>query len=95
MKKDKKNIPKFSSEKEERLFWEQNDSTDYLDWSKAEEVTFPNLKPSTKTISIRLPESLFNSIKMLANKKDMPYQSLMKAFLAEKVRDELQNKKSD
>ena len=81
-----KQPPKFKTEAEERKFWEQNDSTEYLDWSKAEKVTMPNLKPSTKTISLRLPESLLESIKIEANRRDMPYQSLIKAWLADDVK---------
>lgn len=86
MKKLKK-IPRFESEAEERAFWEQHDSSDYVDWSKAQHATLPNLKPSTKTISIRLPESLLYSIKIEANKRDMPYQSLIKALLAEDIKE--------
>ena len=85
MSKGKKQ-PKFKNEAEERKFWEKNDSSEYLDWSKAESVTLVNLKPSTKTISLRLPEMLLESIKVEANKRDMPYQSLIKAWLAEDVR---------
>ena len=80
-----KKIPKFKSEAEEREFWESRDSTDYIEWSKAQAVTLPNLKPSTKTISLRLPESLLDRIKVEANKRDMPYQSLIKAWLARDV----------
>ncbi len=88
MKKLKK-IPKFKNEDEEDAFWSTHSSTDYIDWSKAMvNPVFPNLKFSTKTITIRVPESLLNSLKMLANKKDVPYQSLMKIFLDEKVREE-------
>jgi predicted DNA binding CopG/RHH family protein len=82
-----KKTPEFSSVKEERAFWEINDSSEYLDWSKAEPVTFANLKPSTKTISLRLPEGLLDSIKIEANKRDMPYQSLIKAWLADDVKE--------
>ena len=80
-----KPIPTFKSEAEERKFWETHDSTDYLDWSKAERVRFPNLKPSTTAISLRLPVSLLEQIKIAANKRDVPYQSLIKIWLAEKV----------
>lgn len=76
-------MPKFTSEKKEQLFWEKADSTDFIDWSKAKKAKFPNLKPSTKSISLRVPESLLNEIKIAANKKDIPYQSLMKLLLAE------------
>ncbi len=82
-------IPKFESEDEEREFWASRDSTAYVDWHRASAATFPNLKPSTKTISLRLPESLLESLKMLANKRDVPYQSLLKIFLAERVEAEL------
>jgi predicted DNA binding CopG/RHH family protein len=77
--------PKFKTEAEERKFWETHDSTDYIDWSKAERVRFPNLKPSTTAISIRLPLGLPEQIKIAANKRDVPYQSLIKMWLAEKV----------
>jgi predicted DNA binding CopG/RHH family protein len=77
--------PRFKSEAEERKFWETHDSTDYIDWSKAERVRFPNLKPSTTAISIRLPLGLLEQIKIAANKRDVPYQSLIKMWLAEKV----------
>ena len=82
-------IPRFESEDEEREFWATRDSTAYVDWRRARAATFPNLKPSTKTISLRLPESLLESLKMLANKRDVPYQSLLKIFLAERVEAEL------
>ncbi len=91
MKKFKK-IPNFKTEDAERRFWDTHDSTDYIDWSKAERVIFPNLKFSTETISLRLPESLLAEIKALANKKDVPYQSLMKVYLAERVEKELGSK---
>ena len=84
-----KKIPKFKSEAEEAEFWATHDSTEYVDYSKAKRVVFPTLKPSTKTISIRLPESLIEHLKLLANKRDIPYQSLLKMFLAEKVEEEL------
>lgn len=84
-----KAIPKFESEDEEREFWGTHDSADYIDWSKAKRASFPNLKPSTRTISLRLPESLIENLKMLANKRDVPYQSLLKIFLAERVEQEL------
>jgi len=79
-------MPKFENEVQEREFWEVNDSSEYLDWSRAERVSMPNLKPSTKTISLRLPEMLLDSIKIEANKRDMPYQSLIKVWLAEDVK---------
>jgi predicted DNA binding CopG/RHH family protein len=87
----KKIIPKFNSEAEERLFWQNNDSSEYIDWSDAEEVVFSRLKPSTKTISIRLPESMIEELKLLANKRDVPYQSLLKIFLSERIDSELRH----
>ena len=83
-----KKLPKFKNEKEEFKFWSTHDSTDYIDYSKAKRVLFANLKPSTRTISIRLPESLIAHIKVLANKRDIPYQSLLKMYLIEKVEEE-------
>lgn len=81
-----KQIPAFETESAEREFWENNDSSDYLNWEQAQSASLPNLKPSTKTISLRLPESLLNSIKIEANKRDMPYQSLIKSWLADDVK---------
>ena len=89
MRSKLKQIPEFKTEDEEREFWATHDSTDYIDWSKAEQVSFPNLKLSTETISLRLPEPLLFEIKVLAHKKDVPYQSLLKIFLAERVEQEL------
>lgn len=85
MSRKRKSIPVFRSEAEERAFWERHDSTDYVDWNKAEPVRFQNLKPSTKAISLRLPVDLLERIKVSANKRDVPYQSLIKLWLAEKV----------
>ncbi|MGN6471074.1 MAG: BrnA antitoxin family protein [Rhizobiaceae bacterium] len=85
MSKKAKPLPAFRNEAEERHFWETHDSTDYVDWSRAESVRLPNLKPSTTSISLRLPVSLLERIKIAANKRDMPYQSLIKAWLAEKA----------
>ena len=85
MSKPLKTIPKFASETEERAFWEQQDSTDYLDWTTSQRVELPNLKPSTKTISLRLPQHLLDSIKAAANSRDVPYQSLIKVWLQEKL----------
>ena len=82
-----KKIPKFKSEAEERAFWEKNDSSEFLDWKQAQRVAMPNLKPSTKTISLRLPEGLLESLKIEANKRDIPYQSFIKALLAKNVRE--------
>ncbi|MCP3850243.1 MAG: hypothetical protein GY694_08415 [Gammaproteobacteria bacterium] len=86
MKKLKK-IPSFKTENAEREFWESHDSSEYLDLSKAERAVLPNLKPSTKTISLRLPEGLLNRIKIEANKRDMPYQSLIKVWLAKEIKE--------
>lgn len=80
-----KPVPEFGSEAEERAFWESHDSSDYVDWGKARTVSFAKLKPSTKTISLRLPQGLLERIKIEANKRDMPYQSLIKAWLVEDV----------
>ena len=88
-KAKKKRIPKFKNEDKEREFWASHDSTDYIDWSAAKEVLMPNLKPTLKTISIRLPEIMIEELKLIANKRDVPYQSLVKMFLAEKVDQEL------
>ncbi|MEI7712218.1 MAG: BrnA antitoxin family protein [Rhodospirillales bacterium] len=85
-----KSVPCFESEAEERAFWETHDTTDYLDWSKARRVKFPNLKLSTKTISLRLPASMLDDIKIAANKRDVPYQSLVKVWLAEKLEQQRQ-----
>lgn len=80
-----KTIPVFQSEAEEQAFWAEHDSTEYFDWSQAQKITLPKLKPSTKTISLRLPEGLLNRIKVEANRRDMPYQSLIKVWLANEV----------
>ncbi len=84
-----KKIPKFKSEDEERTFWATHDSTEYMNWKKAKKVMLSNLKPSVKSISLRLPESMIEELKLLANKKDVPYQSLLKIFLAERIGEEL------
>ena len=81
----RKPVPEFRSEAEERAFWEKHDTADYLDWSRAEVAQFPNLKLSTSTISLRLPAQLLADLKRLANKRDVPYQSLLKVYLAERV----------
>ena len=88
-----KKVPKFKTEDDERDFWATHDATDYLDFSQAEEAVFPNLKPSTRAISLRLPVSLIDRLKMLANKQDVPYQSLLKVLLAEKVAEVLHHAK--
>ncbi len=85
MSKTAKSIPKLRTEAEERRFWEAHDSSDLVDWSKAERVRLPNLKPSTTSISLRLPVTLLDQIKVAANKRDVPYQSLIKTWLAEKT----------
>jgi predicted DNA binding CopG/RHH family protein len=85
MTKKLKSIPKFRSEAEERRFWEAHDSADYIDWMKAQRVRFPNLKPSTTAISLRLPVTLLERIKIAANKRDVPCQSLIKTWLSEKT----------
>ena len=86
MSKQPKAVPKFASEAEERAFWETHDSTEYLDWSKSQKAVLPNLKPTTKTISLRLPQHLPDSFKAAANARDVPYQSLIKVWLHEKLR---------
>ena len=83
-----KKLPKFRSEIEEQEFWHKNDSADYIDWTKSEKINFSKLKPSTETISLRLPKLFLESLKTIANKRDVPYQSLMKIFLAEKLKEE-------
>jgi predicted DNA binding CopG/RHH family protein len=85
----KRKIPVFKNEDEEREYWASHDSTEHIDWSKARKSTLSNLKPSLKTISIRLPEIMVEELKLLANKRDVPYQSLMKIFIAERVEQEL------
>lgn len=87
MPKPKKNVPVFLSEAEERQFWEQADSTDYVDWSRAKQAVFSNLKPSTQSISLRLPLALLEGIKVAANSRDVPYQSLIKIWLSEKLHE--------
>jgi len=87
MSSRRKKIPAFVDEAEERAFWESHDSTDYLDWSQAQRITLPKLKPTTQSISLRLPVSLLESIKVAANSRDVPYQSLIKIWLSEKVHD--------
>ncbi len=81
----KQTIPKFKTEAQERAYWEANDSTAHVDWTKAQKVKLPNLRPTTKTISLRLPQHLLDSIKVAANARDVPYQSLIKVWLQEKL----------
>ena len=89
MKKKIKKIPKFKNEDTERKFWAKHDSTNYIDWSKAKRVRFPELKPSEKAISLRMPEFLIADLKFLANKQGVAYQSLLKTFVAEKVQEKM------
>ena len=84
-----KKIPKFKTEAEERDFWANADSSDYIDWSKGRRVILPNIKPSLRTISLRLPELMLEELKLIANKRDVPYQSLIKIFLSERLSKEL------
>lgn len=88
-----KKVPQFKTEKEEFEFWSTHDSTEYVDYYKAKRVLFSQLKPSTRTISLRLPESLIEHLKLLANKRDIPYQSLLKMFLVERVEQEMHTSK--
>ena len=90
----KKKVPKFKSEDKEREFWAKEDSTQYIDWSHARRVILPRLKPSLKTISLRLPELMLSELKLLANKRDVPYQSLIKIFLAERLEKELESQEN-
>lgn len=91
MPKELKEIPTFQSEEEERQFWASHDSTEYIDWDEADEVIFSQLKPSTRTISLRLPELMLNELRLIANKRDIPYQSLIKLFLKERIDEELKS----
>ena len=86
-----KKIPVFNSEDEEREFWAENDSTEFVNWNKSEKVILPKLKPSTKTISLRLPEHILDELKMMARKRDVPYQSLIKIFLKDRLNQELRH----
>lgn len=86
--KRNKPVPRFRVEDKERRFWSAADSTDYVDWRKARRVSFPKLRPSTRTISLRLPEGMLANLKILANRQDVPYQSLLKIYLAERIRQE-------
>jgi predicted DNA binding CopG/RHH family protein len=84
----KKPVPEFRSEEDERNFWAKHDSTRFIDWQAAQRRRFPNLKPSLRTISLRLPVAMIEDLKVLANKRDVPYQSLLKVFLAERLEKE-------
>ena len=90
----KKKLPKFKNEAHERRFWLTHDSADYLDWSDAKEIIMPKLKPSTHTISLRLPQAMLEELKVLANKRDVPYQSLLKMFLSERIDKELHHSRA-
>lgn len=85
----RKPVPRFESEAEEQAFWAEHDSADYVDWQGAERVVLPELRPSTRTISLRLPEHMLEELKLLANRNDVPYQSLLKMYLAERIEQEL------
>lgn len=90
----RKRVPKFKSEDAERKFWGKTDSTAYVDWAEAKRVVLPKLKPSQRTISLRLPAMMLAELKRLANKRDVPYQSLLKVFLAERLKEELRTPRS-
>ncbi len=87
--RQRKRIPKFENEDQEREFWSEHDSTEFIDWSQAETAVFPRLKPTTRTISLRLPEYMLEELRTIANKRDVPYQSLIKIFLKERIDQEL------
>ena len=87
-----KSIPKFKNEDEERNFWSEHDSSEYLNWKSAERVLFPNLKPSTRSISLRLPESLLDALHQMANERDVPYQSLIKMILQDRIEEDLKSR---
>lgn len=91
MPKKLKEIPKFRNEDEERKFWAKHDSTEFVEWEQAKSVVLPNLKPTTRTISLRISESMLNQIRLIANQRDVPYQSLIKIFLKDKIKEELKN----
>jgi predicted DNA binding CopG/RHH family protein len=86
-----KKIPLFKSEEEEREFWDEHDSSDYIDWNKSQRVVFSELKPSTTTISLRLPRYMLDEIKMIAHERDVPYQSLIKVFLKDRLNQEFKH----
>jgi predicted DNA binding CopG/RHH family protein len=91
MPKKLKEIPTFQNEDEEREFWSRNNSTEFVDWEQGESIVLPNLKPTTRTISLRISESMLNQIRLIANQRDVPYQSLIKIFLKDKIKEELRN----
>jgi predicted DNA binding CopG/RHH family protein len=90
----KNKIPKFKNEAAERTFWAAHDSSELVDWKKGKKVLFPNLRPSLKSISLRLPESMIEELRLLANKRDVPYQSLLKMFLSERIAEELRPRRA-
>jgi predicted DNA binding CopG/RHH family protein len=94
MTKKLKEIPNFKNETEARAFWAENDSTDFVDWEKAEQVVLPKLKPTTRTISLLISASMLDKIRLVANKRDVPYQSLIKSFLQERIDEELKLSKA-
>ena len=91
MRKIWKKLPKFKGSNEEFEFWAKHDATEFIDMAKSEKIMFPNLKPTSKLISIQLPVYLLDHLKLLAHKKDVPYQSLMKIYLIKEVKEELKN----
>ncbi len=94
MSSHKKPVPEFQNEDEERAFWASHDSTEYLAWEEAQRVRFPALKPSTRSISLRLPQSMLDEVKSLAHERDVPYQSLIKMFLRERLDEEYRRRKA-
>jgi len=93
--KPRKKIPTFKDEDAEREFWANADSTEYIDWSQAQRIVLPNFRPTLRTISLRLPESMIAELKLLANQRDVPYQSLLKVFLADRINEERTNKNGE
>ena len=93
-KKELRAIPRFDTEDEEREFWSKHDSVEYVDWKRAQRVKLVDLKPTTRTVSIRLPETMLEDLRMLANKRDVPYQSLLKIYVAERIEKELRSSKA-
>ncbi len=93
--KPRKKIPTFKDEDAERAFWANADSSDYIDWSQAQRIMVPNFSPTLRTISLRLPESMIAELKLLANQRDVPYQSLLKVFLAERIKEERTGKRGE
>lgn len=91
MPKKLKDIPTFQNEDEEREFWAREDSIDFINWENGEVSVLPNLKPTTRTISLRMPESMLNQIRLIANQRDVPYQSLIKMFLKDRIKEELKS----